>query len=82
MRHPSIVAEVGRYTVRQTSTGHYEVYREGNVYAERCAVIGYTGGIGLGKAITEAQRRTDLDNHDARMAPIVPTYPSLTETER
>ena len=43
--------------------GGFEVYRVGITHSTRCAQIGYTGDVGLQKAIAECARRdTSIDS--------------------
>jgi len=37
--------------------GGFEVYRVGITHSVRCAQIGFTGNVGIGKAIAECERR-------------------------
>ncbi len=60
MREQDIVHEEGDFWVLKTPKG-YEVYRIRATHSVRCAVIGYTGEIGLEKAKAEISRRINLE---------------------
>jgi hypothetical protein len=51
-----IAYEQGDYWVLKVVHG-YDVYKIGITHSSRCAQIGYTGQIGLDKAICEITRR-------------------------
>lgn len=51
-----ILFEAGKFFVIKAKKG-FEVYEAGLTHATRCAIIGYTGEVGLGRAIAEAKRR-------------------------
>lgn len=55
-----VMYETKDYWVLRIKKG-YEVYREGLTHSTRCAQIGFTGAIGLDKAIAEANRRQDKE---------------------
>ena len=50
MRLKDIKYTSGKYWVKQIKEG-YEIYREGLCCSTRCGQIGFTGQIGLNKAI-------------------------------
>ena len=53
----NIVHEEGDFYVTKNAKGHFEVFRNAGVAAQRCAYIGYVGGIGLRRAMQEITRR-------------------------
>lgn len=57
MRAADIMHETNSHWVRRIKTG-FEVYKKGITHSTRCAQIGYTGTIGLDKAITECNKRS------------------------
>lgn len=56
MKESDIVYEKQDYFVLKAKHG-YEVYKCGLTHSTRCAIIGYTGEIGIRKAIAEIERR-------------------------
>lgn len=52
-----IAYEIGEYWVLGKGAKGFEVYRTGVTHSTRCAIIGFTGDIGLQKAKAEADRR-------------------------
>lgn len=58
---PAILYEAGRYYVIRATKG-FEVYRNGTVVAERCAIVGYEGPQGFARARAEADRRATIEN--------------------
>lgn len=71
MNEDHILYRNGPYWIRATKFGKtsgYEVNRDGVTAAVRVASIGYAGARGLRLAITEADRRAWLDEHEAHKA--------------
>lgn len=58
-----IIYEKGDYHVLKAKHG-YEVYKNGLTHATRCAIIGYEGEKGIGKAIEEIDRRIKNGNSE------------------
>ncbi len=54
-----IAFECGQHWVLKLKMG-YEVYRTGVTHSTRCAIIGWPGDLGLGKAVDEVLRRESL----------------------
>ncbi len=63
-----VVYEQGQYWVLRVTEGEgsrysgYDVYRTGITHSTRCAQIGYTGQVGLDKALAEVARRIEEDS--------------------
>lgn len=55
-----VVFELGQYWVLSKGQKGYEVYRVGATHSTRCAIIGWTGAVGLERAKAEITRRMAL----------------------
>jgi len=62
MTEEDILYENGDYWVCKEKSW-YEVYKNGITHATRCAIIGYTGEVGLTKAIHECNKRAENVNN-------------------
>lgn len=56
-KESQIVYETPKHWVFDNGSKGFEVYRKTITHSERCAIIGYTGTIGLERAKAEIERR-------------------------
>lgn len=57
----AILYENGIFWVTKAAKGKgFEVYQSGATHSTRCAIIGFEGSPGLGRAIAECDRRAAL----------------------
>ena len=59
MKEHQIVYEKGTHWAARLPCGQFEVYRNEITHSVRCAIIGFSGDVGLQKAKREVDRRED-----------------------
>lgn len=62
IKERDIIFESGKYWVLDAKQKGFEVYKTGITYSTRCAVIGWTGQVGIDKAKQEIKRRQEADD--------------------